>query len=73
MTRVPSSSPPDAGGVSAPAAPCPQCGGSGTLRLDDHRYRTCLDCLGQGQQLRASSGTLFVPRVSVAASVSAAG
>ena len=27
---------------------CPQCGGSGLLRIDDQRYRTCLDCLGQG-------------------------
>lgn len=23
------------------------------LRLDDQRYRTCLDCLGQGQVVRA--------------------
>ena len=29
--------------------PCPRCGGSGMLRLDDQRFRTCLDCLGQGQ------------------------
>lgn len=27
---------------------CPRCGGSGTLRHGDQRYRTCLDCLGQG-------------------------
>lgn len=33
---------------------CRQCGGSGMLRLDDQRYRTCLDCLGQGQVVRAS-------------------
>jgi len=30
--------------------PCSQCGGSGVLRLSDQRYRTCLECLGQGQQ-----------------------
>lgn len=24
------------------------------LRLDDQRYRTCLDCLGQGQMVRAT-------------------
>ena len=29
--------------------PCSQCGGSGVLRLTDQRYRTCLECLGQGQ------------------------
>jgi len=33
---------------------CPQCGGSGMLRLDDRRYRTCLDCLGQGQVVRGN-------------------
>jgi hypothetical protein len=29
--------------------PCPRCGGSGVLRLDGQRWRTCLDCLGQGR------------------------
>jgi len=29
--------------------PCPSCGGSGMLRLGDQSFRTCLDCLGQGQ------------------------
>ncbi len=52
---------------------CHHCGGSGMLRLDDQRYRTCLDCLGQGQLLRPAAGTLFVPRISVAASASGAG
>ncbi len=28
---------------------CHQCGGSGMLRLSDQRYRTCLECLGQGK------------------------
>jgi DnaJ-class molecular chaperone len=28
--------------------PCPHCGGSGVLRMSDQRFRTCLDCLGQG-------------------------
>ena len=27
---------------------CSTCGGSGTLRLGDQSFRTCLDCLGQG-------------------------
>ncbi|MEI6032595.1 MAG: hypothetical protein WCQ20_15750 [Synechococcaceae cyanobacterium ELA739] len=52
---------------------CHHCGGSGMLRLDDQRYRTCLDCLGQGQVLRPAAGTLFVPRISVAVSASGAG
>jgi DnaJ-class molecular chaperone len=28
--------------------PCGHCGGSGVLRMGGHRFRTCLDCLGQG-------------------------
>lgn len=28
---------------------CPRCGGSGVLRLSDQKFRTCLDCLGQGR------------------------
>ena len=36
---------------------CQQCGGSGMLRLDDQRYRTCLDCLGQGKVLQAIGAT----------------
>ena len=36
---------------------CKQCGGSGMLRLDDKRYRTCLDCLGQGKVLKAMGAT----------------
>jgi hypothetical protein len=27
------------------------------LRLDDQRYRTCLDCLGQGQVLQSTGAT----------------
>ncbi|WP_254996627.1 hypothetical protein [Cyanobium sp. Maggiore-St4-Cus] len=27
------------------------------LRLDDQRYRTCLDCLGQGKVLQAIGAT----------------
>ena len=36
---------------------CKQCGGSGMLRLDDRRYRTCLVCLGQGKVLQNIGGT----------------
>jgi DnaJ-class molecular chaperone len=39
---------------------CPQCGGSGLLRIDDQRYRTCLDCLGKGRSpTMANEGILF--------------
>jgi hypothetical protein len=50
---------------------CRQCGGSGMLRLGDQRYRTCLDCLGQGQ-IPSDPGTqgLFFRAISVSASVS---
>jgi len=36
---------------------CPRCGGSGMLRLDDQRFRTCLDCLGQGRLPVATAAT----------------
>lgn len=53
---------------------CPRCGGSGILRLDEQRCRTCLECLGQGQ-LRAGSieDDLFYRAISAAASVASAG
>jgi hypothetical protein len=36
---------------------CPSCGGSGMLRLDDQRFRTCLDCLGQGRLPAVAAAT----------------
>lgn len=41
---------------------CPTCGGSGTLRLGDQSFRTCLDCLGQGSLpvLEAAKTTVAV-------------
>ncbi len=36
---------------------CPQCGGSGALRLADQRFRTYLTCLGQGQLTAARAAT----------------
>ena len=36
---------------------CPSCGGSGKLRLGDQRFRTCLDCLGQGQLPAVAAAT----------------
>ena len=54
MTLTPAHSPPLAAagalqGECGRGKPCPHCGGSGTLRLADQRYRTCLECLGRGR------------------------
>jgi len=35
-----------------PLPPWPACGGSGVLRMSEQRFRTCLDCLGQGHEAR---------------------
>ena len=50
---------------------CPQCGGSGILRLADQRYRTCLDCLGQGQVVPAELRGQPAEGISVSASSAA--
>jgi len=42
------STPPGAAPTTRPPQTCPFCGGSGVLRMSDQRFRTCLDCLGQG-------------------------
>ena len=34
---------------------CRSCGGSGIQRINDKRFRTCLDCLGQGQPLNSQN------------------
>jgi DnaJ-class molecular chaperone len=48
--------------VSAPSGgrqtTCSCCGGSGVLRTETDGYRTCLECLGQGQKPRFE--TVFV-------------
>ncbi|HJN34467.1 MAG TPA: hypothetical protein QF700_10155 [Prochlorococcus sp.] len=31
---------------------CPNCGGSGIQRISHLRFRTCLDCLGQGSIIK---------------------
>jgi hypothetical protein len=35
--------------------PCPTCGGSGVLRMNHHRFRTCLECIGQWLLLQFNS------------------
>ena len=48
------------------AQTCPHCGGSGTLRIGDQQFRTCLECLGQGQLPGAVQGDLLFPAFSAA-------
>ena len=43
------------------ALACRHCGGSGTLRMGDQQFRTCLDCLGQGQLPAAVQSELLFP------------
>ncbi|WP_043368750.1 hypothetical protein [Cyanobium sp. PCC 7001] len=50
---------------------CSHCGGSGILRLDDQRFRTCLECLGQGR-LPVPTPRPTVTPISAAMSSSAA-
>ena len=56
---------------------CNCCGGSGVLRTDSAAYRTCLDCLGQGQRplfdvVFALSDASQTDRCNLSASTSAA-
>ncbi|MEB3165311.1 MAG: hypothetical protein VKO65_01440 [Cyanobacteriota bacterium] len=51
---------------------CPRCGGSGMLRHGDQRFRTCLDCLGQGRLLAEPLRELVFRPISVSASASVA-
>jgi DnaJ-class molecular chaperone len=72
MRRLPSSPPLALEGSLPASTRCPRCGGSGLLRQGDRRYRTCLDCLGQGRLLTQESEPLQLGGLSVAVSVSAA-
>jgi hypothetical protein len=58
---------------------CSCCGGSGKLRLGEQRFRTCLNCLGQGRLPAVPAATTVAEvlqldsrRVSAAASSAAA-
>jgi|NOAtaT_5_FD_contig_41_3196940_length_345_multi_3_in_0_out_0_2 hypothetical protein len=66
------SPPPSASTGSAAGGCCPRCGGSGMLRHGDQRFRTCLDCLGQGQLLAEPLRDLVFRPISVSASASGA-
>ena len=37
---------------------CRSCGGSGIQRINDKRFRTCLDCLGQGEPTKSQNQEL---------------
>ena len=49
---------------------CRRCGGSGSLRMGDQQYRTCLDCLGQGRLSAHPAHLLAFPSLSAAVSAS---
>jgi hypothetical protein len=49
MTAIPSHAPPASAALASHGLTCSRCGGSGILRMGDQQFRTCLDCLGQGQ------------------------
>jgi DnaJ-class molecular chaperone len=53
--------------------PCPQCGGSGILRMGDQQFRTCLECLGQGQLSRSVQQELLFSSLGFSVSVARAG
>ena len=55
----------DAAATSATTT-CRRCGGSGTLRMGDQQYRTCLDCLGQGRVGAVPGNLLSFPGLSAA-------
>ena len=63
----------DSAGSSAQASTdlsCRRCGGSGTLRMGDQQYRTCLDCLGQGRLPPSPANLLTFPSLSAAVGAS---
>lgn len=68
MASLPAHAPPSAAATRTKALTCPQCGGSGTLRMGDQQFRTCLDCLGQGQLPSAVQHELLFPSFSAAVS-----
>ena len=41
---------------------CQSCGGSGVLRLNALRFRTCLDCAGQGMLPVVPAASSFEPQ-----------
>jgi hypothetical protein len=65
---------PSAAPLEAPAPIlCPHCGGSGILRMGDQQFRTCLECLGQGQLSSTVQQELLFPPFGLRVSAARAG
>jgi DnaJ-class molecular chaperone len=65
---------PSAAPLEAPAPIlCPHCGGSGILRMGDQQFRTCLECLGQGQLSSTVQQELLFPAFGLRVSAARAG
>jgi DnaJ-class molecular chaperone len=62
-------------GSSEVAAPrqCPHCGGGGILRMGDQQFRTCMECLGQGQLSLTVQQDLLLPSFGLRVSAGRAG
>jgi hypothetical protein len=73
VARVVAHAPP-AAPLEAPAPIlCPHCGGSGILRMGDQQFRTCLECLGQGQLSSTVQQELLFPSLGLRVSAARAG
>jgi len=73
VVRVAAQAPP-AAQLEVPAPiPCPHCGGSGILRMGDQQFRTCLECLGQGQLSRTVQQELLLSSFGLRVSAARAG
>ena len=59
---APAPSPAQINGAASGPRPCPSCGGSGVLRLTSMRFRTCLDCAGQGLLPVVPASSAFEPQ-----------
>jgi len=60
-------------GQTVAVTPCQHCGGSGILRMGDQQFRTCLECLGQGQLNRTVQQELLFPSFGLRVSAARAG
>ena len=59
---APAPSPAQINEAASGSRPCPSCGGSGVLRLTSMRFRTCLDCAGQGLLPVVPARSAFEPQ-----------
>ena len=73
LARVSAHAPPAASLETPAPIVCPHCGGSGILRMGDQQFRTCLECLGQGQLSRTVQQELLFPSLALRVSAGRAG